>query len=75
MKEIKYIILYLVPVPTFYQVRVPVPLIKKLRFLRFQFHNTDCRYIYISLFKDSKSLKSHKQLKLRFLFLIFCLLM
>ncbi len=32
MKEIKYIILYLVT--------VPVPLVKKLRFLRFRFHNT-----------------------------------
>ncbi len=44
MKEIKYIILYLVPVPTFQQVTdpVPVPLVKKLRFLRFRFrfHNT-----------------------------------
>jgi hypothetical protein len=51
MKEIKYIILCLVPVPepqlitvpvpTFYQVTVPitvpVPLVKKLRFLRFRF--------------------------------------
>jgi hypothetical protein len=40
MKEIKYIILYLVTVP----VTVPVPLVKKLRFLRFRFrfrfHNT-----------------------------------
>ncbi len=37
-----------VPVPTFYQVTVPVtvpvPLVKKLRFLRFRFrfHNTGC---------------------------------
>ncbi len=50
MKDIKYIILYLVTVPvpvqTFYQITVPVPLVKKFRFLRFpfrfrlQFHNT-----------------------------------
>ncbi len=44
MKEIKYIILYLVPVTTFKQITVPVPvaLVKKLRFLRFrfEFHNT-----------------------------------
>ncbi len=33
LKEIKYIILCLVP--------VPVPLVKKLWFLRFRFHNTD----------------------------------
>jgi hypothetical protein len=53
MKVIKYIMLYLVPVPepylitvpvlTFLQVTnpfpVPVPLVKKLRFLRFRFHN------------------------------------
>ncbi len=31
MKVIKYMIFYLVP--------VPVPLVKKLRFLRFRFHN------------------------------------
>ncbi len=29
-----------VPVPTLYQVTVPVPLVKKLRFLQFRFHNT-----------------------------------
>jgi hypothetical protein len=48
MKEINYIILYLVPVPepqlitvpTFNTVTVPVALVKKLRFLWFQFHNT-----------------------------------
>jgi hypothetical protein len=39
MKEIKYIILYLVPVPEPLLIRVPVPLVKKLRFLRFRFHN------------------------------------
>jgi hypothetical protein len=37
MKVIKYLILYLVPVPTFSQVTVPVPLVKKLRFPRFRF--------------------------------------
>jgi hypothetical protein len=30
----QYIISYLVPVPTFLKVPVPVPLVKKLRFLR-----------------------------------------
>ena len=29
------------PVPIFTQVKVPVPLVKKLRFLRFRLHNTD----------------------------------
>ncbi len=54
MKETKYIILSLVPVaepklitapvPTFLQVQVPVPLVKKLRF-RFQFYNTGCGFV------------------------------
>ena len=40
MKEIKYIILHLVPVLEPKLITVPVPLVKKLRFLRFRFHNT-----------------------------------
>jgi hypothetical protein len=50
MKVIKYIILYLVPVPEPYLITVPIPIFKrvpvpipqgkKLRFLRFRFHNT-----------------------------------
>ncbi len=52
---IKYIILHLFPVPTFKQVTVPAPLVKKLRFQRFRFRfhnnakNTDlCGFCYAS---------------------------